>query len=297
MADGLLSSALNLIDRAKQSVKSNVGLLMSNPQEFAAQKTAQYFPTKDEEMQYRAVEQAGGDVTQTPYYQKLFNLAQFQGSIKGIPKTQYDIAQEIAQKNATEMLGLPPNNTAMDRAKALGYTTKGYHATAKDFTEFKPGGYDPTLSGEATWISPYADLQPAAHNVGGGGKYKEGARVLPVLVKEDRPMVIDDKGMLDWARSAFANDSREFPYLISPQQVSDMRKEYGMIDYQGSKIFNRPKDDELIVFNPKNIRSKFAAFDPARANEADLLAAGVPLGLLAGTEQVVKTPEKKKSKK
>ncbi len=82
MADGLLSSALNLIDRAKQSVKSNVGLLMSNPQEFAAQKTAQYFPTKDEEMQYRAVEQAGGDVTQTPYYQKLFNLSQFQGSIK-----------------------------------------------------------------------------------------------------------------------------------------------------------------------------------------------------------------------
>ena len=100
MADGLLSSALGLIDRAKQSAKANIGLLFSNPQEFATQATAKYFPTKDEELQYRAVEQAGGDVTQTPYYKKMFDLAQFQGSIKptSIGKDAILSAKEMLNK-------------------------------------------------------------------------------------------------------------------------------------------------------------------------------------------------------
>jgi hypothetical protein len=30
--------------------------------------------------------------------------------------------------------------------------------------------------------------------------------------------------------------------------------------------------DNLAVFNPSTVRSKFAAFDPSRVNESDLLA-------------------------
>ena len=82
MADGLLSSALGAIDRQKQAAKSSIGLLASNPQEWLTQATARYLPTRAEEQQYRAMQQAGGDITQTPYYQKLFDLAQFQSSIK-----------------------------------------------------------------------------------------------------------------------------------------------------------------------------------------------------------------------
>jgi GNAT superfamily N-acetyltransferase len=85
MADGLLSKVLGAIDRQKQTTKAGLGLLFSDPKEFAVQATAKYFPTRDEELQFRAVEQAGGDVTQTPYYQKMFDLAQFQGSIKPTP--------------------------------------------------------------------------------------------------------------------------------------------------------------------------------------------------------------------
>lgn len=57
-------------------------------------------------------------------------------------KTQYELAHEIAQKNAALPaekggLGLPPNNTAMDRAKAMGFDTQVYHGTAsKDFLSF-----------------------------------------------------------------------------------------------------------------------------------------------------------------
>jgi hypothetical protein len=77
MANGLLSSALNFVDRKKQEIGAGLSLLASNPQEWATQKTSQYFPTKEESRQYDEVLKAGGDVTQTPYYQKIFNLSQF----------------------------------------------------------------------------------------------------------------------------------------------------------------------------------------------------------------------------
>jgi tetratricopeptide (TPR) repeat protein len=48
-------------------------------------------------------------------------------------KTAYELAHEVAQRKATKMLGLPKGNTAMDRAKAMGYDTPGYHATPEDW--------------------------------------------------------------------------------------------------------------------------------------------------------------------
>jgi hypothetical protein len=87
MADGLLSGLTNWIDQRKQAAKASIGLLADNPQEWAAQATARYFPTKEEERQFRMVKEMGGDITQTPYYQKVFDLTQFQGSIKGVKPT------------------------------------------------------------------------------------------------------------------------------------------------------------------------------------------------------------------
>ena len=44
-----------------------------------------------------------------------------------------------AQENATRLLGLPPDNTAMDRAKALGFDNKTYyHGTNTDIKEINP---------------------------------------------------------------------------------------------------------------------------------------------------------------
>lgn len=127
MADGLLSSALNWIDQRKQAAKSSVGLLANDPQEWLTQTTARYLPTRAEEQQYRAVQQAGGDITQTPYYQKLFDLAQFQSSIK-------------TPKVASGLLGTPEQ-----RRLEQGYDTGWYHGTTGDIKEFKTD-----LLGEAT---------------------------------------------------------------------------------------------------------------------------------------------------
>jgi hypothetical protein len=92
MADGLLTSILGAVDRQKQATKAGLGLLVSDPMEFARSATARYFPTPEEVAQQRALEQSGGMAMNTPYMDKMFNLAQFQGSIKptgllGSPKS------------------------------------------------------------------------------------------------------------------------------------------------------------------------------------------------------------------
>jgi len=53
-------------------------------------------------------------------------------------KAPQDQALEIARKNAVKMLGLPENNTAMDRAKAMGFDDGWYHGTTADIRRFSP---------------------------------------------------------------------------------------------------------------------------------------------------------------
>ena len=59
--------------------------------------------------------------------------------------TKYEQAHETARQNAVKMLGLPENNTAIDRAKALGYEIPAFHGTASDFSRI-----DTSMLGTAT---------------------------------------------------------------------------------------------------------------------------------------------------
>ena len=79
---GLLDSVIEAAKQQYQTTKRGFGLLASNPQQFAQEATTRYFPTKEEEAQFAQAQAAGGDYMQTPYYQKIMDLSQFQGSIK-----------------------------------------------------------------------------------------------------------------------------------------------------------------------------------------------------------------------
>lgn len=118
-----------------------------------------------------------------------------------------------------------------------------YHATTQPNLEaLKPGGFDPEVSGPAIWLSPYADKQPAWHNTGGGSNYREGANVMPVYADIQTPLVLDTPEMIDWAQTAFAGGSREFPQLMHP----DWRK--ALIDegYDGI-VYGGPKSKEYAL--------------------------------------------------
>lgn len=139
-----------------------------------------------------------------------------------------------------------------------------YHITNKNFDVFKPGGEDPTISGPAIWLSPYPEKQPAMHNVGSRSGFKEGTNVMPVYARMKNPLLLDTPEMQDWARTVFANESREFPYLISPEAKKAMQDEgYDGIILGGASGVN---DDEVIVFEGDQIKSaigNIGSYDPA----------------------------------
>jgi hypothetical protein len=65
---------------------------------------------------------------------------------------------------------------------------------------------------------------------------------------------------------------------VTGKQFDEARK------YQ-EKFYDSQKGDIYAIQDPSLVRSRFAAFDPMRRNEADILAGVLPLGLLADEEQ------------
>lgn len=144
-------------------------------------------------------------------------------------------ALRIAQRNAVEMLGLPPNNTPMDRAKAMGFDAPVYHGTFNNFDAF-----DLSMANPRSQYMPgvfTADNPDLAENF--------GDIIMPLLQK---------KGVTVRDKRQARKEGKEIPNLDT---IYDAEK--------GIRVTNRPE----------NIRSRFAAFDPARQNESNLLASRI----------------------
>lgn len=198
-----------------------------------------------------------------------------------------------------------------------------YHITKGDFNEFIPGGSihpGDWESGPATWLSPYPDKQPAAHQVGGyrgddGERvFRSGTNVMPVHAAIKNPLIIDDATSYDWARKVFADDSAEFPQLLSPQTRARLIEDgYDGIVYAGpsstrsadafygsNAIGSHPeREEEIISLFPNTLKSATGnrgTFDP---NDVDInKAEGGPVntptegegGLYAAPNSTFDTP-------
>lgn len=306
---GLLDSVIEAAKQQYQTTKRGFGLLASNPQQFAQEATARYFPTKEEEAQFAQAQATGDDYTQTPYYQKVMNLSQFQGSIKSLAKTPYELAHQEAQKYATEMLGLPPSNTAMDRAKALGFDTDIFHASSKTPAKsiYENDVYLGTIEPELR------NLNKVIPNKGGGeggaffgtnatdiaktyaipSKERAGA-TYPLKVRSSDFMQSGfNKPMPEGSISQWMKEAELFNRGLDKTKnryFNEKIKESKNIG-KGGVVFKNVEDaafdigsvpmSDIYAITNAPVRSRFAAFDPRRINEPDLLAAGLPLGLLA----------------
>lgn len=133
-----------------------------------------------------------------------------------------------------------------------------YHATSADIRAFKVSGQDlMKSSGAAIWVTPHAHYQAAMHNIKNRNGFKDGVNVMPLYAKIEKPLVIDDKVSLDWAREVFAGGSKEFPHLMLPQWVDEVTKdgEYDGIIFKGVELGWGENSDEIVVFSPKQLKS------------------------------------------
>ena len=180
---------------------------------------------------------------------------QMGGVYMGGPRQE---ALETAQRNAAKPvseggLGLPPNNTPMDRARAMGFDVSAYHGTATpvDFASFRG---NPSKHGQT-----FVALDAAEANVHAPDSI--GSRVMPLLVKLGKTA----PGTATWGNE---------------DAYAELAKRYGRESFRVRDDWRSPVN--LSILNPANIRSRFAAFDPARINENDLLGRADPrlLGLM-----------------
>lgn len=208
-------------------------------------------------------------------------------AMNSILKTQYDEAMEVAQKNAALPvseggLGLPPDNTAMDRARALGFDTPAYHGTvAGDIDKFAQntrGVY--FTSPDASFANRYT--------IDAAGKTVESSNVIPLMVRTNNPFDYQNKiDVKALSRKASLGSLAESQIKkgdwrrLEDRTTIDIIKNMG----KGGVYVNEDGVKNLAVFNPNQLRSRFAAFDPMKRNLPDILAGlgatGIGLGLLA----------------
>ena len=183
-----------------------------------------------------------------------------------------------AQQEAVKRLGLPKSNTAQDRAKAMGFGDDVYHGTNKSIDGFDPK--KTTTNIEATYLARDPDIAGMFSN--SEGLY-DGSMVMPLKIKGD---YFDYNNPKHYSRldEAFkqgdnlgydnsynwkdAHNMEEFKAgdweQFENKPFSNLTKKAGF-DGVNLKEFDTQKLDNVAVYNPANIRSKFAHFNPKMA--------------------------------
>jgi hypothetical protein len=190
----------------------------------------------------------------------------FVGSIKSV-KTPFEIAHDIAQKNAVEMLGLHPENTAMDRAKALGFEFGyGHGSSNPNITELRPSRMGAEGAGiYTTNYLPETAQYARSINEGGGTSY-------PLAVRTDRALNVGTKNPFEYLNVS-GNQAllKKLDRLGKDAIIRTHEETPEWLIKEGADLF--PARQHYVSNLPSNFRSPFAAFDPAKINEPDLLKA------------------------
>jgi hypothetical protein len=236
-----------------------------------------------------------------------------QAPIVGMTKSALSAAERflLAQKNAALPvsqggLGLAAHNTAAQRAEALGFNTTAYHGRYKDYAEINPN-----KTFYATSNPEYASLytNPSASSMGGkkaqdfvdlkpnvmpvqinskdilDTRTPEGKKIFEqqFLGKYGNSTPLTEKGLPDWVDAEDFADffkDKKLPYKGVIVDEGSIPLPNGGVQWRGVST---------AIFDPSLVRSKFAAFDPKKVKENDLLAAGLALPMV--------NPEEKKSRK
>lgn len=174
----------------------------------------------------------------------------------------------------------------LQRARRMGFDVERplYHGTAYDVPAFEVGrgsthgvgGEDAVFLTELTSeAGHYANRSALARSLREHGEYDgiTGANVLPVYIKPGRQLDVDFGDYDPKAMKRVIDRARRQGYdSVRLRNVGEPGRD---------PLYPRVVADQIAVLRPRNIRSRFAAFDPARSNSSDLLA-GLAIGVPAG---------------
>lgn len=213
-----------------------------------------------------------------------------------------------AERGAVGVAGgrLPAASLPMDeasrmaRSKEMGFDVDAYHATVRDFGAFdnaKIGSHLDTGyygTGHYTAPSPLnkrGEPEGPLTNYISSGYNKEGpqyflgANIMPLKLKMNNPLIIDKadipNGVLTNKVEAATGFKSTFGWPLGESERAAFMAAVKSAGFDGVRVDYSGKPIEYVTPDPKNIRSRFAAFDPAKKDSADLLAASGPAALAA----------------
>ena len=193
-----------------------------------------------------------------------------------------DVVKGVGKGLRRGVSNLPMDEASrLARAREMGFDVDRpmYHGTSYSFPEFQvseagmmgPGVYVTNLPSEADY---YAKKSAEFRNFA-EGRPDVGANVVPVVVREGNLFDLDARDM--W--KAFGDpDSQE--ELVRRAREAGYIGARGSSPYSGSGQKAEGIVEYISMFDPKDVRSRFAAFDPAMRESANLLAgtAGAMIG-------------------
>jgi len=218
------------------------------------------------------------------------------------PLTEFEQAHLLAQRNAALPvsqggLGLAPDNTAMDRARAMGFDVEAYHTSRHgvDVDSLDSGKYAiaPFDAIGTHFGTKEAALDRFNRTVGTTEQLK--GSTYPVLLKGTNPLLSKNGQVFN-----------EEPLLMSLSEKAD----YGNLSksnaLQREQIFSQNSiipyinDVEMpgstsYIAPPSSIRSRFAAFDPFNRDSSNLLAQSAKLAPTTALGAYMYNEKRKKS--
>ena len=233
--------------------------------------------------------------------EKMMQQQGFMPSI--VPRNNLNINSnplKIAQQNATLPLsegglGLPKNNTAMDRAKAMGFDTPAYHGTQTSFSNFNPALANSksntgtpfgsvVVSSNPKTASTYAE-KPYFNNKLQEWitDYPEQANIMPLLIKKDKNFIFNaTENSPNYTPNWNEISNLNYPNIQTTNEFATFAKNKNaktatIKNVKDNATISSAEGDTTFIFDPSLIRSRFAAFDPKRVSEANILAGGLAI--------------------
>lgn len=179
-------------------------------------------------------------------------------------------------------LGLGPTNTAAERAAAMGFED-ALHGTTQGRN----------LENFSTTRSVWASDNPKVANTYSKGRPEfgrpDGQTVMPLSIRSEKPLVYDARGNSWQSVPAVMPNQGGDELFYTTDKLAKYARENGFDSLKVNNVFDVGSgriptsikgEKELTgttyaVFNPENIRSRFAAFDPWRKTAATAAAMGV----------------------
>ena len=191
------------------------------------------------------------------------------------PLTEFEQAHLTAQQRAAlpvnqRGLDLPADNTAMDRARAMGWDTDVYHGSAFDIENIDTsrGPFYTTEGGAPHEIE-------FANNFANTKSEMGSPKVYPLLLKKGQ--ITDTRkgipeGLQNAAEDSYAPLNIGEKGLPTWGNVNSWARRAKANGEKGVLLDERPYLNSVAVLEPSMVRSRFAAFDPFNRDSSNILA-------------------------